>query len=284
MNNLKKTPPRKKVGIVYHGRLEVAMAFSEELAELVSRQGATVWRATAAQENEIARNATDSDLVLAVGGDGTLLRAARGVAGCHAPLVGINLGKLGFMTEISAAEIDEKLPRVLAGEGWIDTRALLDATVETRQIRFLALNDVVVARGGTCRIIRVEVRIDGALLTTYRADGVILATATGSTSYALAAGGPIVHPQAREILLQPISPHLSLSRCLMLSPDATVQLTVATDRPATLSVDGQVDVTVPDGERITVRLSDKVVKFLRLHPPTHFYESLTQKLKGESFC
>lgn len=133
-------------------------------------------------------------------------------------------------------------------------------------------------------MIRVEARINGEVLTTYRADGVIVATATGSTSYSLASGGPIVFPQSRDLLLQPISPHLTLSRCLVLPPEAKIELTVVTDRPATLSVDGQTDVPLANEDKVTVRLSDRSVKFLRLHPPEFFYASLMKKLRGEPVC
>ncbi len=276
--------PRKKIGIIYHGRHSAAISCSLELENSARQEGLTVWRAPAAAEEEIRKQARDCDLVLAVGGDGTLLRAAKGMAGCDAPIVGINLGRLGFMTEISAQEAMAKLPELLAGRGWIDARAMLQAETSSQSTRFTALNDIVVGRGGTCRMIRVEARIDGQSLTTYRADGVIVATATGSTSYSLASGGPIVYPQSRDILLQPISPHLSLSSCLILPPGAMIELVVTTDRPATLSVDGQTDMVLHNGEKVTVRLSDKVVKFLRFHPPAHFYQSLTQKLRGEPFC
>ena len=275
--------PCKKVGIIFHGKLEAAIDLAVELERFTRQAGATTWRTAAAEEDEIRRQATDSDLVLAVGGDGTLLRAARGMAGCHAPLVGINMGKLGFMTELTASEAFEKLPLMFSGQGWIDTRAVIKAEVHQRA-SFEALNDVVIGRGETCRIIVVEAKINGIPLTTYRADGVIVATATGSTSYALAAGGPIVYPQSREMLLQPISPHLSFSRCLVLPPNALIELSVSADRPSTLCVDGQVDVPLHNGEKILVRLSKNVVRFLRLHPPAYFYESLTQRLKGEPLC
>lgn len=274
----------KKVGIVYHGRLDTAVSLSRELEAFLERRGIKSWRVAAADYDEMKSQAVDSDLVLAVGGDGTLLRVARAVAGSHAPIVGVNLGKLGFMTELTASEAIEKLPRMLDGEGWADTRAMLHAELASQPDKYQALNDVVVGRGGTCRIISVDVKIDGTPMASYRADGIIVATATGSTSYALAAGGPIMYPRSRDMLLQPISPHLSLSRCLVLSPDAMISLTIATDRPATFSIDGQVDVPVNNGERITVRLSKNTIRFLRLHPPTHFYESLTQKLRGESLC
>lgn len=279
MNNL-----GKKIGIVYHGRLDAAIDLSLDLEKTARKTVASVWRAAAADEEGIRAQAIDSDVVVAVGGDGTLLRAARALAGCPAPILGVNLGKVGFMTELTASEAMENMPRIMAVDGWIDTRAMLESSHASREDCFIALNDVVLGRGATCRIVCIETRIDGRLLTTYRADGVIVATATGSTSYALAAGGPIAYPQSRDILLQPVSPHLSLSRCLVLPPDAIIELAVATDRPATLSIDGQVDIPVLNGERVTVRLSNKVVRFLRFHPPTHFYESLTHKLKGEMHC
>jgi NAD+ kinase len=143
---------------------------------------------------------------------------------------------------------------------------------------FHALNDVVLGRGAISRVIYVETTIDGAPLNTYKADGVILATATGSTGYSLAAGGPILYPQSREIILNPISPHLTFANAVVLPPTAIVELKVRTDHQAMLSIDGQIDLALESGDSVKVKLSPHVARFLRVQPLTFFYSILMERL------
>jgi len=272
----------KRVGILYHPKIAAAGDLSEELAGFLPSLGASVWLCSAWEEDKAKACLTDTELILSIGGDGTILRAARAVVPQAIPIIGINLGTLGFMTELSAEEAREKLPAFLAGEGWIDERAMLQVELVRagKDVRppFDALNDVVVGRGAISRVVRVDAIIDGAFLTTYKADGVILATATGSTGYSLAAGGPILYPQAREMLLNPISPHPGYANPLLLPPSATVELKVHTDHQAMLSIDGQVDLELDSGDTLRVRLSPFVTRFLRAQPPAVFYSSLMERL------
>jgi NAD+ kinase len=166
---------------------------------------------------------------------------------------------------------------LLEGKGWIEERAMLEAKVADRS--FHALNDVVL-RSVAVRLVNIEAKIDGAVITTYRADGVIVASATGSTSYSLASGGPILHPQSKEIVLQPVSCHLGLSHALILPPQSTVDLKIARGEKAILSIDGQVELPLSDGQNIRVKLSPHIARFLRIHEPAYFYSSLWQKLSG----
>jgi NAD+ kinase len=154
---------------------------------------------------------------------------------------------------------------------------MLEAQVADRS--FHALNDVVL-HSMAVRLVNIEARIDGAELTTYRADGVIVATATGSTSYSLASGGPVLHPQSREIVLQPISCHLGLSHALILPQRSTADLRTARGEKVILSIDGQVELPLSDGQNVRVKISPHVARFLRVHEPTYFYGSLWQKLRG----
>jgi NAD+ kinase len=201
------------------------------------------------------------------------------------PITGVNLGRLGFMTELSAKEAKAKLPALLEGKGWLDERAMLEAELSATEDEpprtFSALNDVVVARGEVARVVFIEVNIDGELVTTYKADGVIVATATGSTGYSLAAGGPILHPQSKDFLLVPISPHLSPTYPLVLPAASVVKLKVNTTHQAALSVDGHINLPLTSGNVITVRHSANCGRFLRIHPGAAFYGSLEQKLKGK---
>ena len=216
-------------------------------------------------------------MVFSIGGDGTILRSARIVASLSVPILGINLGRLGFITEIDADDVLSHLPDLIKGKGWIEERAMLEAQIADRS--FHALNDVVL-RSVAVRLVNIETTIDGTVMTTYRADGVIVATATGSTSYALASGGPILHPQSREIVLQPISCHLGLSHALVLPSQSTVDLKVARGEKVVLSIDGQVESPLSDGQNVRVKLSPHIARFLRIHEPTYFYGSLWQKLGG----
>ena len=276
----------KRVGILYHPMIEAAYTQAKKLQEFLNSNGASVWLCSAWEGEKARAQVDDTDLILSIGGDGTILRAAQVALPAQIPITGINLGKLGFMTELSAGEALDRLPALLSGEGWIDERAMVEAELsvdreyEAAQA-FYALNDMVVARGAIARMVYVEASIDGESLTTYRVDGVIVATATGSTGYSLAAGGPILHPQAKEFLLTPITPHLSSTYSLVLPATAVVKLRISTAHQATLSIDGHINLPLSSGATVTVRHSSKVVRFLRIHPEVSFYGSLEQRLKGK---
>jgi NAD+ kinase len=277
----------KRVGILYHPMKEAAYTLATKLEDFISSKGLSAWLCSA-WEGEAARNQVNgTDLILSIGGDGTILRAAQAVVPEPTLITGINLGNLGFMTELRVDEAEEKLTALLAGEGWVDERSLIEAELspadEEHELpqKFYALNDVVLARGAVARVIYVEASIDDEPLTPYKTDGVIVATATGSTAYSLAAGGPILHPQSKELLLVPITPHLSSNYTLVLPSTAVVKLHLTTTHSATLSVDGYINAPLSGGEVITVRHSSNTVRFLRIHPEISFYGSLEQRFKGK---
>jgi NAD+ kinase len=274
----------KKVGILYHPKVEATQSKARELEEFLSSRGIDVWVCSAWDREEARAKLNGTELVLTVGGDGTILRAAQVVIPGKTPIAGINLGKLGFLTELDADEALEKLPELLDTRGWIDERAMLQAEVAAAgrgsQV-FHALNDVVVARGEIARVIRVEASIDGQYMTTYKTDGIIAATATGSTGYALAARGPILYPQSGDFLLVPVAPHLSPAYPLVLPETAEVKLRLNTYHPATLSVDGHINLPLSDGDMVTVRRSPHTARFWRIRPKNTFYGSLEEKLKGK---
>ena len=145
-----------------------------------------------------------------------------------------------------------------------------------------ALNDVVVGRSAISRLVHLEVKIDGALLTTYRADAVILATATGSTGYSISAGGPVLHPQSKDMLLNPVATHLGLASAIVLAPDSEVEVAIRSDYMAALSVDGRADMDLAPGDVVEVMKSPYVARFLRANPPNHFYSVLTERLNPET--
>ncbi len=261
-----------------------AQAKAKELQESLSSADVSVWSCSA-WDTEKARVQLDgTSLVVTIGGDGTILRAAQVVIQGATPIVGINLGKLGFMTELDADEALLKLPRLLAGEGWVDKRAMLEVEllVARQEPRtFSALNEVVLARGAVARVVYVDADIDGQHVSSYKADGIIVATATGSTGYSLAAGGPILYPQSRDFVLLPIAPHLSLDYPLVMPPTAKVSLRLTTFREATLSIDGHMNLPVASGDVVEVKLSGNSTRFLRLQPEGYFYSSLERRLKGK---
>ena len=274
----------KKAGILYHPKVETTRIKAKELESFLKTQGVAVWVCSAWETEKACLKLDGTDLLLTVGGDGTILRAVQAVIPGKTPITGINKGKLGFMTELDADEAIKKLPSILRGGGWIDERAMLQAELksagqETRV--FHALNDVVVGRGGIARLIRVDVTIDGQVLTTYKTDAVIAATATGSTGYALAAKGPILYPVSRDFILVPVAPHLSPSYPLVLAETAEAVLRLNTYHNATLSIDGHINIPLSNGDTVTIRHSPHVTRFRRIRPEASFYSSLEDKLKGK---
>jgi NAD+ kinase len=275
----------ERIGILYHPINKATYPLAQELKDFLSAQGVSAWLCSAWEKEEAECQLDTTDLILTVGGDGTILRAAQVAVSHSVPITGINLGRLGFMTELGVDEAKDRLLALLAGEGWIDERAMLEAELRVRDNEtgsvFCALNDVVLARGEVARMIRVKASIDGEPLTTYKADGVILATATGSTGYSLSAGGSILHPQAEDFLLLPILPHLSADYTLVLPAAAVVKLSLSVTHQATLSIDGYINLPVSDGATLRVRRSAHKTRFLRIHPEASFYGSLERKLRGK---
>jgi NAD+ kinase len=272
----------KRVGIIFHPLNEAAGNLARELEQFLRTRDVSAWLCSA-WEGDTARAYVDgTDLVLSIGGDGTILRAAQAVIPREVPITGINLGNLGFMTELTADEARDKLAALLDGEGWLDERSLLEAELPAAEAQiFFALNDIVIAHGEVARLIRVEASVDSQPLTIYKADGIIVSTATGSTGYALAAGGPILHPQAKEMLLLPIVPHLSASYKLVLPPTSKIELRVSTLHSAALTVDGHIVTPLSDGTVVTVKRSANTVRFLRIHSDTSFFGSLETRLRGK---
>lgn len=228
-----------------------------------------------------ARDLTEQvDLILVFGGDGTMLRVAREVAGSRTPILGINVGGLGFLTAVSSDQLPNALAGVWSGEFTVETRSLIEAggQIRDRTLRQTALNDFVISRGTVTRLIELEVRVDDAVLTHYRCDGLIVSSPTGSTAYSLAAGGAIVSPNAEVFALTPICPHTLSNRSVIVSLDSVVQVTVLSRKVETiLSADGQVQMQLTAGDSIAIRRSQRAVRLLR-PGGSSFFETLRQKL------
>lgn len=223
-----------------------------------------------------------SDLVIVVGGDGTLLHAARAMAAHQVPLLGINLGRLGFLVDVSPADIESALDAILAGEYQTDARALLSAVVvagsEPQRV-YSALNDVVIHKWNTARLIEFETYIDGIFVNAQRSDGLIIATPTGSTAYALSGGGPLVDPSLDAILLVPVCPHDLSNRPLVVPGQSRIEIRVCGHDHGHVQVtcDGQTDLPLPRESSIRVARHDE--RACLLHPKGHdHYQILRAKL------
>lgn len=289
MDNDIDQPAIRSVAVLDHPRIPRTGAVADEIQAALQSWGVTVHRASTWDTPAVQAIAARSALLVALGGDGSTLRAAR-VAAPHGALVAsVNMGRLGFLSEMRPDNWREVLPRILRGDYWVEARMMLTARVSrngqagpsdipgSRD----ALNDIVISRGTLARMVRIRAHVDGGLLTTYACDGLIAATPTGSTAYALAAGGPILPPQLRNIVLVPIAPHLSLDRAVVLSQGSVVEMVVHTDHQAILTADGQSETVLNNGDTVTVRAGEHLARFARVQPPTYFYRTLMSRLKQE---
>ena len=223
-----------------------------------------------------------ADLVLVLGGDGTLLSAARMVEERGVPILGINMGGLGFLTEVGGEHLYKTLERVFAKDFYVEERLMLRARLD-RQGRRIAqatvLNDVVVTKGELSRMIAMTITIDGRFVTSLRGDGLILSTPTGSTAYSMSAGGPIVSPAVNALVITPICPHTLTHRPLLVPGTATLAVTLTShDKGAMVTFDGQAGVAIREGDTVTIKPSQHKTRLIRF-PERTYYDVLRRKLK-----
>ena len=268
----------KKVGIFLHSRWSVAVQLADRVESVLSAEGCDVWQTSDSDDSAVAEQTPGTDLLICLGGDGTVLRAARTVVPHPVPILGVNMGRLGFLTEVRPGELLDRLGDVLEGRCRIEERTMLQAQVPSWGATHHALNDVIVGRASVGRPLYVETAVDGVRLAIHRCDAVIVATATGSTAYSLSAGGPILHPESPELLLTPVAPHLGSARPVVLPRDATIDLTVTADKEAVVSVDGQIDRELASGDSVSVCRSAHTARFVRFSKPQDYYAVLAEKL------
>ena len=268
----------KQIGILYQSHIEQASRLAGELENRARLLGKQVWRRSSWDDDLADQDVSGTDLIVSVGGDGTLLRVTRVAAPWGIPILGVNAGRLGFLTEIDEPDAFTALPAVFEGRGWVEERTML--LVQKDGAPYYAMNEAVLSRGAPARVVQVSVRVNGAVLTTFRGDGLIVATATGSTGYNLAAGGPVLPPEAPYIAVKPVASHPVAEAPLLIDPSAHLHVTVRTDHGAVLSIDGQDDYAIADGDEITIRRSPYQARFLHLRPPGYFYEVLQEMLSG----
>lgn len=266
--------------LLHHPKLPRSLALAEDWASRLAELGAHATILSAWDDREICRHLPQHEMAITLGGDGTVLRAARLCAPLGTPIFSIKLGRVGFLSEIEPDQFD---PHVLVEDKfWIEERAMLHALClrEGETVgSFEALNDVVVGRGALARVIRLATFIDGDYLATFVADGAIVATATGSTAYVFAAGGPILAPEVKTLVLVPIAPYLSQVKSLVLPEGSRVVIRLETDHAGILTVDGQTDVQLQNGDEISVAASTHVARFARLRKHTYFYGTLVHRLR-----
>jgi NAD+ kinase len=282
-------PPIRHVGILYHPKKPDSLAISRAIGAYLRDAGVPeIWYESAWEAEAAMAHLPDVDLLITLGGDGTLLRAARMGAEYEVPMLGVKMGRLGFLAEVHPGDWQEPLARILTGDYWVEHRLMIRARVERRDARtgqavvtsvYDALNDVVLSRGNLARVVRISAELDEGYLTTYTCDGLIVSTATGSTGYALAVGGPVMPPEPRNILVIPIAPHLSMDRAVILSEGSTVRLRAYSDYPPMLTVDGQVVVEVEEGDEVVVVGSPHLARFVRVRERSYFYQSLMEKMQ-----
>jgi NAD+ kinase len=262
--------------VAHHERVEAA-ALARLAATWLTDHGHSAWMTPEdAEPLELLdlvseRKPESAGLALSLGGDGTILRTVKMLGGSGVPIIGVNIGLLGYLTEVEPPALTAVLERWAAGseagEWRIEERMMLDATLHRCDIETIeswrALNEGVLEKQEAGHTVRLLVRIDGATFTSYAADGLIISTPTGSTAYSLSARGPVVSPTHRALLLTPVSPHMLFDRSLVLDPEEEVEIEVISGRPATLSIDGQTVATLSEGDTLVVQASASVARFVR---------------------
>jgi NAD+ kinase len=295
----------RRVGILAHPLRPHTVPVAQRIAASLTARGVSVWSRATWTDGELrqlittgdgisADTMTRADLVIAIGGDGAMLRASRTCALEGVPLLGVNMGNLGFLTEIESPEAwDAHIDALINGAYWLETRMMVrveawrDRDADGGQTGPLllatydALNDVVLRSGMPPRMIGLETYIDGGWTTRYNADALIISTPTGSTAYALAAGGPILPPEHRSILIVPVAAHLSLDRPIVLPGGAHVEVIISPDRDGELllSADGALQCQLQPDDRVVVFASPHVSRFVRLRDHDYFYRSLLDRLE-----
>ncbi len=269
------------VGILQQPRIPESVPLAEQLRGWLAERDVPSWTAAPVDDDDLPQPLDGTSLLVVLGGDGSTLRAARWTVPFGVPIFGINIGRVGFLSEATPDNWPEKLERVLQGDYWTERRMLLNAELwrDGALLKpFTALNEVVIGRGAQARVIHLHLRVDGDLVTTYIADALIVATPTGSTAYAMAAGGPLMPPQLQNLVIVPVAAHLSLNRSLVLHENARIAIQVEMGHEAFLTADGQQSTPVQDGDEIVITKNERTCCFARVESPGYFYRRLMGRL------
>jgi len=273
----------RRIGFAYNPTNEAAVELSARAVGWCQLRAIDHWQAQSGDLEALLRELPTTDALVVLGGDGTFLRAVRAVAEVDVPVLGINLGKVGFLSKAEAGELEDVLAKIVAGEFTIDERMALEGRIlrdgqALDALRHVALNDIVVARGSLARVCRLDVAIDDTHLATFIADGLVIASPTGSTGYSFSAGGPILDPMSRNLILTPIAAYLSAIRSVVVSPSQTVRCTVVDAYEALVSVDGREDITIQVGDVVEVRAVERPIRLISPRGAQPFWDLLRHKV------
>ena len=279
---------KKKIsnfGIAYNEQINDVAAISSEISAYLKEAGANVTAVGPIQEEKTRKDIEESqlDALIVLGGDGSMLRACHLCSSAQIPFIGINFGTMGFLIELQRDEWQQYFPRLLSGDYRLEKRMMLQAEHFRGQKSlgcWQVVNEVVVCRGQIVRPVRITTEVDGYPMASYVADGIITATPTGSTAYALAAGGAILPPDIRNIIIVPIAPHLSPDQAIVLSEGAQVTIKVHSSYQAVFSIDGHPPINIDNGDHVEVSASTENSLFIRFHDPGFFYRTLNRYLEN----
>lgn len=275
----------RRIGLAVNPTNAAAVTLRDQAQTWLKELGVATWSAPAADLATMEAELPTTDVLLVLGGDGTFLLAARGAALVDVPILGVNLGKVGFLSRIEAGELQAILPQLRDGDYALEDRMVLEGRIlragqppEAAE-RHIALNDVVVARGALARVVRLDVDIDSTHLATYIADGLVVASPTGSTGYSFSSGGPIVDPHSRLMVVTPIAGYLTAIRSVVVGPDQAVRAKVVSALQALVSIDGRDDVPVAVGDMVEVRALDRPVRLVVPRGSQPFWDLLRRKVE-----
>jgi NAD+ kinase len=274
----------RRIGFAYNPTSDAAVELRERAAAWADARGLAEWSSPAADHDALHRELPGSDVLVVLGGDGTFLRAAHAVIADDVPLLGINVGKVGFLSKVEAKDIDGVLAKLVEGRYEIEPRMALEGRILRGGStpvgdRLLALNDVVVARGSLARVVRLDTSIDGTHLASFIADGLVVASPTGSTGYSFSAGGPILGPTARNLVVTPIAGYLTTIRSVVVGPTAVVRCRVVDAHEALVSVDGREDIPLAVGDVVEVRAIERPVRLVEPEGSLPFWDLVRRKVE-----
>lgn len=274
----------QRMGFAYNPTNEAALELRERAAGWCAMHGVDQWAAQAQDFETLCAELATTDFLVVLGGDGTFLRAARAVIQVDVPLIGVNLGKVGFLSKVEASELERVLERLVGGQYAIDERMVLEARLlsegrpDAATVHH-ALNDVVIARGALARVVRMDVAIGTSHLATFIADGLVVASPTGSTGYSFSAGGPIVAPDSRNLIVTPIAGYLSTIRSVVVGPDQIVRCRIVDATEAIVSIDGRDDVPIAVGDVVEVRALARPIQLVEPAGSLPFWDLFRQKVE-----
>lgn len=273
----------RRIGFAYNPTNEQALELRERAGGWCQVRGVDHWAAPAGDLEAHRRELPTTDVLVVLGGDGTFLRAAQSVAIVDVPILGVNLGKVGFLSKAEEHELEAVLEKLVAGQFVIRERMALTGSIlpagRASEGEFTALNDIVIARGSLARVVRVDVTIDESHLATFVADGLIVASPTGSTGYSFSAGGPILDPQSRNLVVTPIAGYLSAIRSIVVSPEQVVRCRVVAAHEALVSIDGSEDRRIQVGDVVEVRALERAIRFVEPAGALPFWDLLRTKVE-----